>query len=83
MVWRDLVLGPALRFLESYAAGLSDEIIDMGCLLSYKWASSLEFSGIANSEDGVLIQHALFASRSERHRWSFWTLRSKRLTNCS
>jgi hypothetical protein len=37
MVSRDLVLGPALRFLKSYALGLSDEIIDMGRLLVYKW----------------------------------------------
>jgi len=56
---------------------LSDEIIDMGCLLIYKWASSLEFSGIANGEDGVLIQCILFAFRSERHCWSSWTMRSK------
>gem|GEM_PF-3916391 len=30
MVWQDLRLGPALRFLNIYATGLRDEIIDKG-----------------------------------------------------
>ena len=48
MVWHDLALGPALRFLNICAAVLSVEIIDTGARFLEEVDSSFEQLGNSN-----------------------------------
>lgn len=55
MVWHDLRLGPALRFLNICATGLRDEVIDRGS--SFPIRSEPDPEALGNSvisENGVL-----------------------------